>query len=67
MELAIAQNPHITEEDDRRAIWDMLDSMLDFDSVPSVKTEDRTEEFNPNEFDRLKLAMADNPKIVIKS
>lgn len=64
MQLAIAQNPHLTDEDERRAIWDMLDAQLEDDGVRVV--EPIQEELDKAGFESFKMAMTGNPKIIVK-
>lgn len=67
MQLAIVQNPHLAEDDERRAIWDMLDGQLEGTTEEkTVEAEIRPDDFDPNEMERLKFALSGNPRIIVK-
>lgn len=56
MQLAIATNPHLTSKD-QRGLWDSL----------KISKRSEPEEFDIHGFDRLKDALSNNPKFVVKS
>jgi hypothetical protein len=61
MQLAIAQNPHISDDDERRALWDTLHHMLE-----EEETLEPEPQLDISGFQVLKLNMTGNPRIVIK-
>lgn len=63
IQLAIAQNPHIEDDEERRALWDRLQEMFEGKVDSGIE---KQAELDIAGMERMKFAMSGNPRIIVK-